>query len=75
MDKEIKNNKEIKNDLFDSSIDVAETTIGDLVHAITEIASHYGKSEKESYHIAQETLADVLSRQDIDYTKEEFNLD
>lgn len=75
MDKEINREKEINSDLFDSSIDAAETTIGDLVHAITEIAAHYGKSEKESYHIAQETLADVLSRQDIDYTKDEFNLD
>lgn len=66
--------REISNLNINSSIDSVETTIGDLILSITEIAEHYGSSEIESYQIAQKTLADVLSRQDVEYTKEEFEL-
>jgi hypothetical protein len=37
-----------------------QTTIGDLIEAITEIALQNGKSETEGYELARKTLEEVL---------------
>ena len=39
-----------------------ETTIGDLVEAITEIALEAGKSEDEGYELASLTIENILRR-------------
>ncbi len=37
-----------------------ETTLGELVEAITQIAQQSGSSQEESYEIASMTLEDML---------------
>ena len=37
-----------------------QTTIGDLIEAITEIALQNGQSEKEGYELARQTLEEIL---------------
>lgn len=39
-----------------------ETTIGDLVEAITQIALEAGKTEKEGYKLASLTIESILRR-------------
>lgn len=39
-----------------------QTTIGDLVEAITQIALEAGKSEKEGYELASLTIERILKR-------------
>jgi hypothetical protein len=39
-----------------------ETTIGDLIEAITEIAVEAGKSEQEGYKLASATIESILRR-------------
>jgi hypothetical protein len=41
-------------------LDVIQTTIGDLVEVITEIAFEAGKSEQEGYHLASLTIEKIL---------------
>lgn len=45
-----------------SGIETIETTIGDLIEAITEIALEAGKTEEESYELASITLESILRR-------------
>jgi len=44
---------------FEESVTV-ETTIGDLIEAITEIALQAGKTEEEGYKLASLTIEKVL---------------
>ncbi len=46
--------------------EIIETTVGDLIEAITSIALESGKSEEEGYELARLTLEGILRR----YTKE-----
>lgn len=39
-----------------------QTTIGDLIEAITQIALEAGKTEAEGYELASLTLTKMLSR-------------
>ncbi|MCB0328140.1 MAG: hypothetical protein KDD70_00715 [Bdellovibrionales bacterium] len=41
-----------------------QTTIGDLVEALTQVAAEDGSSESESYELAARTLGSILSRQE-----------
>lgn len=39
-----------------------ETTIGELIEAITEIALETGKTEEEGYRLASMTIENILRR-------------
>jgi hypothetical protein len=42
--------------------DTIETTIGELVEVITQIAMESGKSEQEGYKLAAMTIENILRR-------------
>jgi hypothetical protein len=50
------------NDSFESSIAKIETTIGELVETITQIALETGKSEQEGYELASLAIENILRR-------------
>jgi hypothetical protein len=50
----------MERDYIDEVAGRIQTTIGDLIEAITEIALQNGQSEKEGYELAQKTLEEVL---------------
>lgn len=43
-------------------IDTIETTVGELVETITQIALELGKSEQESYELASLAIESILRR-------------
>ncbi len=45
---------------LDESVEKIETTIGELITIITEIALEDGKSEEESYELTSKTLERIL---------------
>ena len=45
-----------------SEVELVETTIGDLIEAITQIALESGKTESEGYHLAALTIESILNR-------------
>lgn len=45
-----------------SEVELVETTIGDLIEAITQIALESGKTETEGYHLAALTIESILNR-------------
>lgn len=47
---------------MDKEMDRVETTIGDLVEAITQIALESGKSEEEGYELASIAIESILRR-------------
>jgi len=49
-------------ELTENAIKTIETTIGDLVEAITEIAVESGSSEREGYELASMTIESILRR-------------
>ena len=51
---------------LEQSIEKVQTTIGDLVEALTQVAQEDGSSDSESYELAARTLGSILSRQNID---------
>lgn len=53
-------------DRAEKAVETIETTIGDLIEAITQIAMETGKSEEEGYHLASITLEDILRRHQVD---------
>lgn len=57
----------MKKEQLERSVNVIETTIGDLVEAITDIALESGKSEEEGYELASLTLGKILGYQEQDY--------
>jgi len=48
--------------LVDHSVERIETTIGELVEAVTQIALESGKSEQEGYELASMTVEAILRR-------------
>jgi hypothetical protein len=48
-----------------TKIETVETTIGELIEAITQIALEAGKSEHEGYELASRTLENILNRRDM----------
>lgn len=45
-----------------SSGHIIQTTIGELVEAVTQIALEAGKTEEEGYHLASLTLENILRK-------------
>ncbi len=45
-----------------SACEVVETTIGDLVEAVTQIALEAGKTSEEGYRLASLTLSHILQK-------------
>ena len=43
--------------------DKVQTTIGDLIEAIMQVASEAGKTQQESYKLTAATLESILNRQ------------
>jgi hypothetical protein len=48
--------------IIEDSVERLETTIGDLIEAITQIAVESGKSELEGYELASVTIESILRR-------------
>lgn len=57
----------MKKEQLEQSVTVIETTIGELVEAITDIALESGRSEEEGYELASLTLGKILGYQEQDY--------
>ena len=49
-----------------TAVATIETTIGDLIEAITQIALESGKSEEEGYKLASMTVESILRRSNKD---------
>lgn len=49
-------------DLVNTSVETIETTIGELVELITEIALEAGRSEEEGFELASMTIESILRR-------------
>lgn len=49
-----------------SSVHTIQTTIGELVEALTQVASESAKTEQESYELATQTLQHILGRSEED---------
>ena len=47
---------------WDKEMEKIDTTIGDLVEAITQIALESGKSEEEGYELAAIAIESILRR-------------
>jgi hypothetical protein len=47
---------------WDKEMEKIDTTIGDLVEAITQIALESGKSEEEGYELAAVAIESILRR-------------
>jgi hypothetical protein len=52
----------MEKDVALTSIETIETTIGELVELITEIALETGKSEEEGFELASMTIESILRR-------------
>jgi hypothetical protein len=48
--------------LTETAVEIVETTIGDLIEAITEIALESGSSEAEGYQLASITIESILRK-------------
>lgn len=55
-------NEESRRLAANKSLERIETTIGELVEAITEIALESGSSEQECYHLASVTIESILRK-------------
>ena len=47
---------------WDKEMETIDTTIGDLVEAITQIALESGKTEEEGYELASVAIESILRR-------------
>ena len=54
----------MKNKLVNCAVETIDTTIGELIEAVTSIALESGKSEKEGYELASITLERILNNPD-----------
>ena len=52
----------MENTNLDAFSDIIETTIGELVEVITQIALESGKTEEEGYQLAAMTIERILRR-------------
>jgi hypothetical protein len=48
------------------SIQTIETTVGELIEAVTQIALEAGRTEEEGYELASLTLENILRRSKCD---------
>lgn len=48
--------------LAETAVEVVETTIGELIEAITEIALESGSTEAEGYQLASATIENILRK-------------
>ena len=48
--------------LTETAVEVVETTIGELIEAITEIALESGSTEAEGYQLASITIENILRK-------------
>lgn len=53
--------------------EIIETTVGDLIEAITAIALESGKTEEEGYELAKATIESILRRNEYDLHFEAIN--
>ena len=51
----------MKEKLVNTAVEKIETTIGELIEAVTSIALESGKSEEEGYQLASITLERLLN--------------
>jgi len=51
----------------ESTLEMIETTIGELIEIITEIALESGKSEAEGYQLASATLEHIIRKSQRNY--------
>ena len=51
------------------SINTIEITIGELVEVLTQVAREDSDTEVESYELAAQTLGEILSRQNFDFSR------
>lgn len=49
-------------EFINRQVETIETTLGELIEAITQIALESGKSESESYELASRTIESLLNR-------------
>ena len=54
----------MKEKLVNCAVEKIETTIGELIEAVTSIALESGKSEQEGYKLASVTLERILNDPD-----------
>ena len=52
----------MKNQQVQEAVETIETTLGELIEAITQIALETGKSEAEGYSLASLTIERILER-------------
>ncbi|MDC0357734.1 hypothetical protein OAO01_02885 [Oligoflexia bacterium] len=52
----------MQNEQSNQAVEAIETTVGDLIEAVAQIALEAGKTEKEGYHLASLALANILHR-------------
>lgn len=52
-----------------AGVEIIDTTIGELIEAITEIALQAGKTEEEGYKLASLTIENILRRNRKDITQ------
>lgn len=48
--------------LAETNVEIVETTIGELIEAITEIALESGSTEAEGYQLASATIENILRK-------------
>ena len=49
-------------DFVNKSVETIETTLGELIEAVTQIALESGKSDDEAYKLASLTVEHILNR-------------
>ena len=54
-------------EVLDTSIETIETTIGELIATISEIALNSANSEAEAYHVTSLTLGELLKDQQVSW--------
>lgn len=52
---------------FKTSVKQVETTLGELIEAITKIASEHTVNEKEQYMLASQALTELAYQQKVHY--------
>lgn len=51
---------------LEKAVTTIETTVGELVEIVTQIALESGNNEEESYELASRTLESILYRNELD---------
>ncbi len=55
-------------EILEAGICTIETTIGELIETVTQIALESGKSEAEGYELASLALEQLLQGKDVDFS-------